>query len=412
MVLGNSTEICGGPSRMTMFNYTLGWGPPTLPTGWSSIGCWTDAGSTRALGSYSFTSSSMTRELCMSTCLAKGYAFAGAEYSTECYCANSFALSSTSGATGCTMTCGGNTTETCGGPNRLTAYNYTLGIATTTTISAAAATSTALNVAVPRGWSYNGCKTEATSMRALSSASPSSSSMTNEFCMTSCQKLGYTLAGTEYSGECFCGNAFNAGSVASTACAMTCNGNSSQICGGPNLLSTWHFATSASVLVSSATASSSIAVASSSSAAASVAVANAKVAAVSSTSSTASSASSTSSSASSSTTVAESTTSSASTVSTPTASNFAISPASTVTTTTTNTASTVQKSTAAAPTGYMGCFTDHTTPSHHLNATTPSVYQNDTSMTNELCISHCAVIGYAFAGTESSNVRLHPMRLR
>jgi hypothetical protein len=151
MVLGNSTEICGGPSRMTMFNYTLGWAPPTLPTGWSSIGCWTDAGSTRALGSYSFTSSSMTRELCMSTCLAKGYAFAGAEYSTECYCANSFALSSTSGATGCTMTCGGNTTETCGGPNRLTAYNYTLGIATTTAISAAAATSTALNVAVPRG---------------------------------------------------------------------------------------------------------------------------------------------------------------------------------------------------------------------------------------------------------------------
>ncbi len=108
--VGNSTEICGGPNRISAFNYTLGIPvapPPVLPTGWVSTGCMTDAGSIRSLAGYSFTSSSMTRELCMSTCLAKGYTLAGTEYSKECYCANSYTTGSILATSGCSMACSG-----------------------------------------------------------------------------------------------------------------------------------------------------------------------------------------------------------------------------------------------------------------------------------------------------------------
>ena len=71
----------------------------------------------------------------MSTCLSKGYTLSGTEYADECYCANSYAPDSVLASSGCNMPCAGNSTETCGGPNRLTTYNYTLGIATTTTVA-------------------------------------------------------------------------------------------------------------------------------------------------------------------------------------------------------------------------------------------------------------------------------------
>lgn len=236
---GNCTQVCGGVGRMSAWNYTAGIEAPSLPSGWVASGCMTDAGPKRALGGYSFSSSAMTRELCMSRCVAKGFPLAGMEYASECFCGSAYAPDSTS-SSGCTMACSGNSTQICGGPNRLTAYRYTVDIPSTSTTSAAP-TATALNVTIPTGWQYIGCVTEGTSGRALGGYSTSAGNLTNEMCMAACQTKGYTLAGTEYSGECFCGNAIGAGSVASTACTMKCNGNSTQVCGGPNLLSTWQF---------------------------------------------------------------------------------------------------------------------------------------------------------------------------
>lgn len=56
--------------------------------------------------------------------------------------------------------------------------------------------------------------------------------------LTAAVANNYKFFGVEYSGECFAGNsiASNSGS-GSTNCNMPCNGNNSQICGGPNALS-------------------------------------------------------------------------------------------------------------------------------------------------------------------------------
>lgn len=216
---GNSLESCGAGNRLTTFNYTLGLASltpaVTLPTGWASLGCMTDVTSTRSLAQYSFASSSMTRELCMSTCLSKGYTLAGAEYADECYCGNSFTTGTATAASGdCAMDCSGNETEICGGPNRISAFNYTVGIPV------------APASMLPAGWASLGCMTDAQSTRSLSQYSFTSSSMTQELCMSTCLSKGYTLAGAEYTNECYCGNSYTTGATtaASTDCAMICNG--------------------------------------------------------------------------------------------------------------------------------------------------------------------------------------------
>ena len=59
-------------------------------------------------------------ETCTDACFNAGYPLAGTEFADECYCGLDF---SNGGAqvdlTDCTMVCAGNSTEFCGGPNRL-----------------------------------------------------------------------------------------------------------------------------------------------------------------------------------------------------------------------------------------------------------------------------------------------------
>jgi hypothetical protein len=70
--------------------------------------------------------------------------------------------------------------------------------------------------------------------------------MTIESCISQCSSLGYMVAGMEYSDQCFCDDYVrNNASLASSdsQCAMTCAGNTNEICGGPNLLSVYSNAT-------------------------------------------------------------------------------------------------------------------------------------------------------------------------
>lgn len=63
--------------------------------------------------------------------------------------------------------------------------------------------------------------------------------VSNGNCQTLCSRLGYSLAGTEYAGECFCGNRLNAlaQQISDDLCNMACTGDASQVCGGPNAVS-------------------------------------------------------------------------------------------------------------------------------------------------------------------------------
>lgn len=63
-------------------------------------------------------------------------------------------------------------------------------------------------------------------------------SMTNQLCSQYCLSQGFAFSGTEYSTQCFCSNALPKKS--SSACAMPCGGDSTQVCGGDNALSVFY----------------------------------------------------------------------------------------------------------------------------------------------------------------------------
>jgi hypothetical protein len=95
--------------------------------GYSYLGCYTDpSAASRMLSRYSFSNTAMTQTLCVSTCLDRGFGFAGVEYGKECYCGDKL-NSIENGGKGdkaaseaeCDMLCAGNKNETCGGGSRI-----------------------------------------------------------------------------------------------------------------------------------------------------------------------------------------------------------------------------------------------------------------------------------------------------
>ncbi|GHJ84917.1 hypothetical protein NliqN6_1319 [Naganishia liquefaciens] len=89
---------------------------------------------------------------------------------------------------------------------------------------------------------YSGCWTDSASgSRSLKVLAYESASNTIEMCTSTCAQMGYLIAGMEYGIQCFCGTAFSpyAQMTSQAGCAMTCSGNSTQICGDSNRLSVY-----------------------------------------------------------------------------------------------------------------------------------------------------------------------------
>lgn len=90
---------------------------------------------------------------------------------------------------------------------------------------------------LPSPWSYLGCYSDSVSSRQLTGASYSSSSMTEQSCIAFCSNKGYTVAGLEYSQECYCDYKLGSSSVSyPNDCQMACGGDSSEACGDANRL--------------------------------------------------------------------------------------------------------------------------------------------------------------------------------
>lgn len=85
------------------------------------------------------------------------------------------------------------------------------------------------------GWNLEGCYTDSVGARTLSNNVGVGSALTNAKCRDGCKAAGFTLAGTEYAGECWCDNQIrNAGGPApdgNAGCNMACNGNATEMCG-------------------------------------------------------------------------------------------------------------------------------------------------------------------------------------
>ncbi|KAI1310047.1 heme peroxidase [Xylaria venustula] len=234
---GDETEYCGGSNRLEMYRLIH---PPTstttIPTPtitpthkptvppYAYQGCWTEGDGVRALDAKS-TAGNVTVESCADFC--QDYHFFGTEYGSECHCGDILAASSNQTALSeCNTPCSGDPSEYCGAGNRLDLYysNTTAGPSQPLVVG---------------NYSWYGCQTEGTGVRALAGRSLVTNNMTLDACATFC--AGWTYFGTEYGAECYCGNEFGEGSVVApgSQCSMACDGDAKQLCGAGNRLSVY-----------------------------------------------------------------------------------------------------------------------------------------------------------------------------
>jgi hypothetical protein len=111
----------------------------------------------------------------------------------------------------------------------------TTALCATTTTSATGTAVTGL----PKGWDYYGCWVDGVSGRILTNESDSAD-LTRQSCVAYCVSGGYTIAGLEYSTQCFCDTAIhNGGALAANQadCNDPCGGDSTQTCGGGSRVS-------------------------------------------------------------------------------------------------------------------------------------------------------------------------------
>jgi len=186
------------------------------------------SGQGRTFAGAANSSDNMTNELCQTYCNNLGFPYSGTEFKSECYCGRN---APTVRSNACTMTCAAaGSTDICGGPNALTIrYN-----------SAIAAALAQYN-AVAAGYTSQGCYSDHYPVRVLSGPSSTAASMTVESCLNFCSSTGYNIAGLENGSECYCGNAVSSdgstyGVGGQAGCTFACGGNSTQLCGGNNVL--------------------------------------------------------------------------------------------------------------------------------------------------------------------------------
>ncbi|KAK4097460.1 WSC-domain-containing protein [Parathielavia hyrcaniae] len=130
---GDATEVCGGPNRLSLYGVSVDAptvtpyptpepveGPPVYE------GCWTELPGPRALdGASAFSASDMTVDGCANYCLNNGFPWFGLEYSAECYCGTELNVNSTLALDeDCNMACTGDSSEVCGGSNRLSVWQW------------------------------------------------------------------------------------------------------------------------------------------------------------------------------------------------------------------------------------------------------------------------------------------------
>ncbi|KAJ3579386.1 hypothetical protein NPX13_g1177 [Xylaria arbuscula] len=171
----------------------------------------------------------MTVETCVAHCKGNSYRLAGLSYYGVCYCGNTVSTALLP-EDQCTFPCTGDSTETCGGDTQINIWMDP-------TFPSPEDQTDISEYAAVGCWTDDSSQGKALFYRQDNLAS---SEMTNDKCLKSCLDGGFPFAGTEYGGECYCGVVVGNGTALATddsTCNMPCNGDSSQICGGPARLS-------------------------------------------------------------------------------------------------------------------------------------------------------------------------------
>ncbi|KAH6610385.1 cooh terminal wsc domain-containing [Trichoderma cornu-damae] len=83
------------------------------------------------------------------------------------------------------------------------------------------------------GYTYAGCYKDSSSRVLSGDVLPNLGPMTNDKCVANCLQKGFSIAATEYGGQCYCGNELvGSAKLADSQCSMACEGDSKQLCGG------------------------------------------------------------------------------------------------------------------------------------------------------------------------------------
>lgn len=208
------------------------------PADWTYYGCWTDE-SDRQLGGESYVGDAMTPASCINFCESKGYQFAGVEYARECFCGHQIRSKSTKkDDSECAMACTGDSSLTCGGPDRLNIYQR--------------GTSTSVNTNPgPAGWSYMSCYEDSVYARTLTVRVETSTPNSVASCTSACKNAGYKYAGVEWSSECWCDNEIRSARTGGfNDCDMICSGNPNEYCGGSQRLNLYQLTPAVSTVAS------------------------------------------------------------------------------------------------------------------------------------------------------------------
>ncbi|AEO53498.1 glyoxal oxidase like protein [Thermothelomyces thermophilus ATCC 42464] len=243
---GAPSEPCGAGSRLSLFHSSAVTGPAANPgvNDFTHLGCYAEGKTGRAL-TYNpgLPGADMTVAKCTAACRAANYILAGVEYGGECYCGNTIANGGAPADSGCSMVCNGNSTEFCGGPDRLNVYSYKNQYEPTATSTTGAGSTSSSSVpsatGLPEGWSYQGCWIDGKQGRILPYQLPDSQTNSRAACANACAEAGYTVSGTEYAVQCFCGDAIHNGGVETDEadCSTPCPGAPGEKCGAGDRLS-------------------------------------------------------------------------------------------------------------------------------------------------------------------------------
>ncbi|KAF2655990.1 WSC-domain-containing protein, partial [Lophiostoma macrostomum CBS 122681] len=201
-----------------------------LPPKWEYKGCYSDSVQHRVLDeAFLASNTTMTGASCVQYCDGLGFSYAGTEFSRECWCGVGLKKASNSTPTDCNMPCAGNGSEACGDSNRLTVYANGFYPKTNPGVN---------------NFVSIGCWVDDVQNRTLPyevQVPGGCNNMSVNACTDVCNQFGFTLAGVEYGGECFCGKDLDyAGSVAGdpsdSGCDFLCKGAPYEFCGGPDRL--------------------------------------------------------------------------------------------------------------------------------------------------------------------------------
>ncbi|KAF3223098.1 hypothetical protein TWF679_004294 [Orbilia oligospora] len=223
---GKANELCGGGNRIQLYK-NPSFQPPNTPNlgAWTSNGCYTDSVESRGLD-HGSTDSAMTIQKCLQ--LASGFKYAAVQYHNECFWGNILKSSSVPAASGdCNAACAGDSSQICGGGNRLSLY-------TNGDYHEPQEPTEPDLPSVHEGndaWSLVGCRTDSASSRALDN-SKVDSAMTVEKCFE--LAFSYRYAAVQGGNTCYWGDELGSSNQDANIdqCNTPCAGKSDQACGG------------------------------------------------------------------------------------------------------------------------------------------------------------------------------------